>query len=117
MGRRAAIVLLATIALSSCQSSTPAVQQAVLSPEDIDRFRADRDAGRISYAEWAQRTGAVARARMQLSPAEEDAIQHRLQLAHRVDAGLLTPEQFEAESALTLQRVKANPSYSRGQWI
>jgi hypothetical protein len=112
MGRRAAIVLLATIALSSCQSSTPAVQQAVLSPEDIDRFRADRDAGRISYAEWAQRTGAVARARMQLSPAEEDAIQHRLQLAHRVDAGLLTPEQFEAESVLTLQRVKAGKTSS-----
>lgn len=112
MNRRAAIVLLATIALSACQSSTPAVQQAVLSPEDIDRLRADRDAGRISYSEWAQRTGAVARARMQLSPAEEEAIQHRLELAHRVDAGLLTPEQFETESALTLQRIKAGKTSS-----
>jgi hypothetical protein len=49
---------------------------------------------------------------MQLSPAEEEAIQHRLQLAHRVDAGLLTPEQFETESALTLQRVKAGKTSS-----
>lgn len=112
MDRRAVTILLATIALSACQSSAPAVQQAVLSSEDIGRLRAERDAGRISYSEWAQRTGAVARARMQLSPVEEEAIQHRLELAHRVDAGLLTPEQFEAESALTLQRTKAGKTSS-----
>lgn len=108
MHRRAAVILLAAIALSACQSDMPAVQQVMLSPEDIGRLRGDRDAGRISYAEWAARTGAAARAGMQLSPAEEEAIQHRLELAHRVDAGLLTPEQFEAESALALQRVKAS---------
>jgi hypothetical protein len=112
MRRRAGVILLAAVALSACQSDKPTIQNAALSPEDIGRLRADRDANRISYTEWAERTGAAARAGMQLSPAEEEAIQHRLELAHRVDAGLLTPEQFEAESAVTLQRVKASKTNS-----
>jgi hypothetical protein len=107
MRRSAALILLTTIALAACQSNQPTVRQIALSPEDIDNLRADRDARRISYAEWAERTGAAARMGMQLSPIEDEAIQHRLELAHRVDAGLMTPEQFEVENALALQRVRA----------
>ena len=87
-------------------------QQAALVQEDLARLKADRDARRISYTEWAERTGAAARANVALSPDQEQAIAYRTQLARRVDAGELTPAQFETESARTLRRLKAEAARS-----
>lgn len=92
--------------LAGCQSTTPGTQQAALQV-DMNRLRIERDAGRISYTEWAERTDAAMRANVVLSPEQERAIDSRSQLARRVDAGEITPAQFEAESARMLRQLKA----------
>lgn len=112
MNHRIAAISLAA-ALSACQAAAPEPRQSVVSQEDLSRLRADRDAGRISYTEWAERTGAAARASVVLTPEQEQAIAFRMQLARRVDAGELTPAQFEQESARTLQRLKAAQGNTR----
>jgi hypothetical protein len=108
MYRPIAIVLVASMGLAACQSAAPGPQQMAVFQEDLARLRADRDARRISYTEWAERTGAAARANVTLSPDQEAAIAYRTQLARRVDAGEMTPRQFERESARTLDRVKSS---------
>lgn len=112
MIQRIAAILLTASGLCACQAAAPAPQQATLLQEDLARLKADRDARRISYAEWAERTGAAARAQVSMTPDQEQAIAFRTQLARRVDAGDLTPAQFEAESARTLRRLKAEPPRS-----
>jgi hypothetical protein len=114
MNRHIAVILLTTVGLGACQTDASAPQQATyglrgaaLLQEDVARLRADRDARRISYTEWAERTQAAARASVPLSPQEEDALEYRKQLARRVDAGEITPAQFERESQRTLQQLKA----------
>ena len=107
MIQRIAAVVLTASGLCACQSATTAPQQAALVQEDLARLKTERDARRISYTEWAERTGAVARASVAVTPDQEQAIAYRTQLARRVDAGELTPAQFEVESARTLQRLKA----------
>jgi hypothetical protein len=42
-----------------------------------------------------------------LSAQEEEALEYRKQLARRVNAGEITPAQFERESQRTLQQLKA----------
>ena len=44
---------------------------------------------------------------MPLSAQEEEALEYRKQLARRVNAGEITPAQFERESQRTLQQLKA----------
>ena len=107
MYRLTAAVLITSIGLAACQTASPGPQQTAVFQEDIARLKADRDARRISYTEWAERTGAAARAAVTLSPDQEAAIAYRTQLARRVDAGEMTPRQFERESARTLEQVKA----------
>ncbi|PJI55895.1 hypothetical protein CTI14_01110 [Methylobacterium radiotolerans] len=106
MNYRFGIVLFAGV-LGACQAASPSPQPTAALQDDLGRLRADRDAGRISYTEWAERTGAAARANVTLTPMQEQAIAFRTQLARRVDAGELSPAQFERESARTLQRLKA----------
>lgn len=108
MYRHITAALIASISLAACQTATPGPQQTAVFQEDIARLRADRDARRISYTEWAERTGAAVRANVTLSPDQEAAITYRTQLARRVDAGAMTPRQFERESARTLERVRAS---------
>ena len=112
MIKRIAAVVFTVSGLCACQSATTAPQQAALVQEDLARLKTERDARRISYTEWAERTGAVARASVAVTPDQEQAIAYRTQLARRVDAGELTPAQFEAESARTLRRLKAGTSRS-----
>jgi hypothetical protein len=112
MNQRIAAILLTASGLCACQAAAPVPQQAALVQEDLARLKADRDARRISYTEWAERTGAAARANVALSPDQEQAIAYRTQLARRVDAGELTPAQFETESARTLRRLKAEAARS-----
>ena len=106
MNHRIAVMSLAAVILGACQPSEATRPPTGMVQEDLGRLRAERDAGRISYTEWAERTGAAARASVALTPVQEQAIAYRLQLARRVDAGELTPAQFDRESARTLQRVK-----------
>lgn len=101
-----ATIAVSGAALAGCQSTTPGTQQAALQV-DLNRLRSERDAGRISYSEWAERTGAAARANVVLPPEQERAINDRSQLARRVDAGEISPAQFEAESASMLRQLKA----------
>jgi hypothetical protein len=112
MIQRIAAILLTASGLGACQSATTAPQQAVLIQEDLARLKVERDARRISYTEWAERTGAAARANVALTSDQEQAIAYRTQLARRVDVGELTPAQFEAESARTLRRLKAGTGRS-----
>ncbi|MCJ2079022.1 hypothetical protein MKK68_25880 [Methylobacterium sp. E-016] len=107
MYRQITVALIASLGLAACQTTTPSPQQTTVFQEDIARLKAERDAGRISYTEWAERTGAAVRANVTLSPNQEAAIAYRTQLAQRVDAGEMTPRQFERESARTLERVKS----------
>lgn len=107
MKLRSAAVLLLTAGLAGCQTAAPAPQQAAVVENDIVRLKSERDAGRISYTEWAERTGAAARANIALSADQEAAIAYRTKLAQQVDAGKMTPVQFERESTRTLQRLKA----------
>jgi hypothetical protein len=114
MNRHIAAILLVTIGLGACQTGGSGPQQAAqglrgsaVLQEDVARLRAERDARRISYTEWAERTQAAARASVPLSAQEEEALEYRKQLARRVDAGEITPAQFERESQRTLQQLKA----------
>ena len=52
-------------------------------------------------------TQAAARASVSLSAQEEEALEYRKQLARRVDAGEITPAQFDRESQRTLRQLKA----------
>ena len=104
---RSTAVLLLAAGLAACQTATPVPQNAAVFQGDIARLKTERDAGRISYTEWAERTGAAARANVTLNADQEQAISDRTQLARQVDRGEITPAQFERESARTLQRLKA----------
>lgn len=114
MNRHITAILLITAGLGACQTGAAGPQQAVPTlrgaaalQQDVARLRAERDAHRISYTEWAERTQAAARASVPLSAQEEEALEYRKQLARRVDAGEITPAQFERESQRTLQQLKA----------
>lgn len=112
MNRNVAALLL-VLGLSACQSAGSERQTTAGLQVDITQLRADRDARRISYTEWAERTGALAHANVNLSQDQAAAIAQRTRLARRVDAGDLSPEQFERESARTLQRTKAGRQADR----
>ena len=114
MNRPITAVLLIAAGLGACQTGTAGPQQATSGlrgatalQEDVARLRAERDAHRISYTEWADRTQAAARASVPLSAQEEEALEYRKQLARRVDAGEMTPAQFDRENEFALQRLKA----------
>ena len=109
MNQRIAAILLTASALGSCQATVtaPAPQQATLVQENLTQLKAERDARRISYTEWAERTRAAARASVTLNAEQEAAMEYRTQLARRVDAGEITPAQFDQKSARTLQQLKA----------
>lgn len=106
MNRHIVAALLATTCLGACQVANPGPQQTALLQQDLTRLRADRDARRISYEEWAERTRAAARSSVTLNPEQEQAMEYRTQLARRVDAGEISPAQFERESARTLRRLQ-----------
>ena len=89
------------------QQATATFRGAAALQQDVARLRAERDAHRISYTEWAERTQAAARASVPLSVQEEEALEYRKQLARRVDAGEMTEAQFERENERALQRLKA----------
>lgn len=114
MNRTITAILLVAAGLGACQTGASGPQQAAVAPrgaaalqEEVVRLKAERDARRISYTEWAERTQAAARASVPLSAQEEDALEYRKQLARRVDTGEITPAQFERESERTLQQLKA----------
>ena len=107
MNQHIAAILLAASALSACQATAPAPQQAALVHENLTQLKADRDARRISYTEWAERTRAAARASVTLNAEQEAAMEYRTQLARRVDAGEITRAQFDRESARMLQQLQA----------
>ena len=107
MNQRIAAILLAASALGGCQAAATGPQQASLVQENLTQLKAERDARRISYTEWAERTRAAARASVTLNAEQEAAMEYRTQLARRVDAGEITPAQFDQESARTLQQLKA----------
>lgn len=114
MNRHAAAILMVAIGLGACQTGASGPQQAATGPrgsaalrEEVARLKAERDAHRISYTEWAERTQAAARASVPLSPQEEEALEYRKQLARRVDAGEMTEAQFERASQQALQQLKA----------
>jgi len=107
MIQRITAVLLATSCLCACQAGGAGPQRAALVQEDVIRLKAERDARRISYTEWAERTRSAARSSVPLSPEQEAAMEYRTQLARRVDAGEITPAQFDEESTRTLQQLKA----------
>ena len=93
MNRHIAAFLLVTIGLGACQTGAPGSQQAAQGlrgsaalQEDVARLRAERDARRISYSEWAERTQAAARTSVPLSAQEEEALEYRKQLARRVSS-------------------------------
>ena len=106
MKRRGAALIL-MMGLAACQATAPR-QQATALQDDIMQLKTDRDAGRISYTEWAERTGALAHANVKRSREQSAAIAYRTELARRVDAGELSREQFERESVRTLQKTKAS---------
>lgn len=114
MNRHAAAILMIAIGLGACQTGASGPQQAATGPRgsealrvEVARLKAERDAHRISYTEWAERTQAAARASVPLSPQEEEALEYRKQLARRVDAGEMTEAQFERASQQALQQLKA----------
>jgi hypothetical protein len=107
MIQRITAILLAASCLCACQAASTSPQQAALVQEDLTRLKAERDARRISYTEWAERTRAAARSSVPMSPEQEAAMEHRTQLARRVDTGEITEAQFDQESARTLQQLKA----------
>ncbi len=121
MNRLITAILLITAGLGACQTGASGPQQTAMGPqqavttlrgaaalqEDVARLRAERDAHRISYTEWAERTQSGARASVPLSAQEEEALEYRKQLARRVDAGQMTEAQFERENQRALQRLKA----------
>ncbi len=113
MNRHITVPLLIALGLGACQTSVSEPQQTpaalrgtVALQEDVARLKTERDAHRISYTEWAERTQAAARASVPLSPEEEEALEYRKQLARRVDAGEMTEAEFERQNQLTLQRLK-----------
>lgn len=112
MIQRIAAILLTSVGLAACQTAAPGPQQAVVVQEDLTRLKAERDARRISYTEWAERTRAAARSSVPLSAEQEAAMEYRTQLARRVDAGEITEAQFDQESARTLRRLKAGRTAS-----
>ncbi|TXM65996.1 hypothetical protein FV226_24145 [Methylobacterium sp. WL12] len=112
MTRVAAVVLMISVGLGACQGTATTSQPTAAMQEDLTRLKADRDARRISYTEWAERTRAAARSSVPLSPEQEAAMEYRTQLARRVDAGDLTEAQFDQESARTLQRLKGGKTAS-----
>lgn len=101
-------VVFVASSLAACQSREPSVTTAQL--QEVSQLRAMRDAGQITYTEWADRTGAAARASVSLTSDQIAAIEYRTELARRVDAGELTPAQFETESGRTLQRLRTKRS-------
>lgn len=114
MNRHIAAILLIGLGLGACQTGASGPPQMAAGPrgaaalqEDVARLKAERDARQISYTEWAERTQAAARASVPLSAQEEEALEYRRQLARRVDAGEMTPAQFDRESERALQRLKA----------
>lgn len=109
MNQRIAAILLTASALGACQATAtaPAPQQAALVQENLTQLKADRDARRISYTEWAERTRAAARASVTLNAEQEAAMEYRTQLARRVDAGEITKAQFDRESARMLRQLQA----------
>ena len=108
MIQRLAAILLATSGLCACQAAATGPEQVSLVKEDLTRLKAERDARRISYTKWAERTRAAARSSVPLSPEQEAAMEYRTQLARRVDAGEITTAQFDRESARTLRQLKTN---------
>ncbi|TXM70422.1 hypothetical protein [Methylobacterium sp. WL120] len=112
MTRVAAVVLMISVGFGACQGTATTSQPTAAMQEDLTRLKADRDARRISYTEWAERTRAAARSSVPLSPEQEAAMEYRTQLARRVDAGDLTEAQFDQESARTLQRLKGGKTAS-----
>ena len=109
MNQRFVAILLTASALGACQATAtaPAPQPAALVQENLTQLKADRDARRITYTEWAERTRAAARSSVTLNAEQEAAMEYRTQLARRVDAGEITRAQFDQESARTLQQLKA----------
>lgn len=112
MNRVAAVVLMISVGLAACQGTATTSPPTAAMQEDLTRLKADRDARRMSYTEWAERTRAAARSTVPLSPEQEAAMEYRTQLARRVDAGDLTEAQFDQESARTLQRLKGGRTSS-----
>ena len=112
MYHRIATILLATVGLAACQGTSPGPQPTAVIQEDASRLRAERDARRITYTEWAERTRAAARSSVPLTQEQEAAMEYRTQLARRVDAGELTAAQFDQETSRTLQRLKAGKARS-----
>lgn len=106
MIRSLIVATFVTTLLCSCQTSAPPVQ-TTNQLREVANLRVRRDAGEISYTEWAERTSAAAKANVALTPDQLAAIDYRTNLARRVDAGELTPAQFENESARALRRLKA----------
>lgn len=105
-------ILVASVGLSACQATAPGPLPTAVVQEDISRLKADRDAKRITYTEWAERTRAAARSNVPLSAEQEAAMEYRTQLARRVDAGELTEAQFDQETIRTLQRLKSGRTRS-----
>lgn len=105
-------ILIASAGLSACQATTPGPLPTAVAQEDLSRLKAERDARRITYTEWAERTRAAAKSSAPLSAEQEAAMAYRTELARRVDAGDLTPAEFDDETARTLQRLKAGRTRS-----
>ena len=80
----AATLLITRSGLVPARSGTSGPQQAAVTlrgaaalQEEVVRLKAERDARRISYTEWAERTQAAARASVPLSAQEEEALEYR----------------------------------------
>lgn len=112
MTHRIAAILFATAGLAACQGTAPGPRATAGIQEDVSRLKAERDARRISYTEWAERTRAAVRSSVPLTAEQEAAMEYRTQLARRVDAGELTEAQFDQETSRTLQRLKADGTRS-----
>ena len=96
--RKIAVVGLAALLLTGCLSR-PGPQKVAEMKEQIAMLDAERDAGKISWTEWARRQVGIVKAGMRLSPAEEQLAAYKVLLASRVDAKKLTPEEFDYEWA------------------
>ncbi len=100
-----AALLLGT--LPACVSTGTAVTRAEQTEllRQRDTWTAERDAGRMSWGEWARRTNPILIALLGETPEPDvvDVLARRLVLADSVDRGDITPAQFEDIWRRTLQ--------------
>ncbi|MCJ2136697.1 hypothetical protein MKK69_22045 [Methylobacterium sp. J-026] len=111
--RRVIIAAAMAALVSACQTASttstgPRPEQVEAARPRLEALKADRDARRLSWAEWARRTNAELRALAQapITPGEEEIMAYRVVLAERVDRKQITPAEFTFEQAKAIRQLE-----------